>query len=126
MQLLLRWVVTTVALYATVWILSLFGLARIDQAPWYAWFIAVVIMAGVNSLIRPIARLLTAPLNCLTFGLIGVVVNALLFLLIPWLAEQVGFPVFKIGFLGALIGSIVVEAIGGALSSLVVPKEEEG
>ena len=62
--------------FATVWILQQFGLATVAAAHWSAWFIAVIIMAFVNALIRPVARFLTAPLNCLTFGIMGVVVNA--------------------------------------------------
>jgi len=120
MQLLLRWAISAAALYATVWILSAFGLARLDAAYWYSWFIAVIIMALVNALIRPIARLLTAPLNCLTFGILGVIINAAMFWLIAVIADGIGTPVFQVKPLGALIGSILVGAIGGILSKLII------
>lgn len=120
MQILLRWAVTAGALFVTVWILTQFGEAKIEYAHWYSWFVAVVIMALVNSLIRPIARLLTAPLNCLTFGIIGIIVNAVMFWLVGYLANAAGQPVFEVKPLGALVGSILVGLIGGAASQLII------
>jgi putative membrane protein len=124
MQLLLRFVISAAALYATAWILQLFGLARMDARYWHSWFVAVIIMALVNALIRPIARLITAPLNCLTFGIVGVVVNAVMFWLVSAISEAVGAPVFEVKALGALIGSLLVGAIGGLLSKLIIRDRE--
>lgn len=124
MQLLLRWAISAAALYLTVWLLHLFDLARLDAAYWYSWFIAVIIMALVNALIRPIARLLTAPLNCLTFGILGVIINAVMFWLIGAIADGLGTPVFQVKPLGALIGSFLVGVIGGILSKLIIREGE--
>ena len=121
MQLLLRWAVTTAALYGTVWLLSVFGLAQVAHVEWYGWFLLVVVMGLVNALIRPVAELLTAPLNCLTFGIVGVLVNALLFWLVPVLGDAVGLHVFRVQFLGALLGSLLVSAIGSLLNQLLTP-----
>lgn len=125
MQILLRWVINAAALFATVWVLSQFGQARFGQGPWYGWFIAVLVMGLVNALIRPLARLLTAPLNCLTFGIIGVLVNAVMFWLIPVIMNGLGMPVFQVTALGALLGSLLVGLVGGLLSKLLIRKEEE-
>jgi len=125
MQLLLRWAISAAALYLTVWILSAFELAQLDATYWYSWFIAVIIMALVNALIRPIARLLTAPLNCLTFGILGVIINAVMFWLVAAIAAGVGTPVFQVKPLGALIGSVLVGAIGAILSKLIIRERED-
>lgn len=125
MQLLLRWAITAGALYATVFILSQLHLASLGKGPWYSWFFAVIIMALVNALIRPILRLLTAPLNCLTFGLVGVVINALMFWLVPVISEAAGMPIFTVEPLGAVLGSLLVGLIGGIASKLIIRKEEE-
>ncbi|MGV3720701.1 MAG: phage holin family protein [Actinomycetota bacterium] len=125
MQLLLRWVISAGALYATAWILQALGFAKLDARYWHSWFVAVIIMALVNALIRPIARLITAPLNCLTFGLVGVVVNAIMFWLVAALSEAAGAPVFEVTPLGALIGSLLVGAIGGLLSKLIIRDRED-
>ncbi|MFN3652406.1 MAG: phage holin family protein [Armatimonadota bacterium] len=125
MQILLRWAITAAALYLTVWLLSALGLAEIGKGPWYGWFLAVVVMALVNALIRPILRLLTAPLNCLTFGIVGVLINALMFWLVPVIMAQLAMPVFDTGFLGALLGAIVVGLLGGLLNKLIIRDNEE-
>jgi putative membrane protein len=125
MQLILRWVISAAALYATVWILQILNLADDTSTHWFSWFVAVIIMALVNALIRPIAQLLTAPLNCLTFGLIGIVVNALLFWLVPVIMSGIGMPVFEVRFFGALLGSILVGLLGGFLSQMLIRRGEE-
>ncbi len=125
MQLLLRWAITAGALYATVFILSQLNLASLGKGPWYSWFIAVIIMALVNALIRPVLRFMTAPLNCLTFGLVGVVINALMFWLVPVISEAAGMPIFTVKPLGAVLGSLLVGLIGGIASKLIIRKEEE-
>lgn len=124
-MLLIRWAITAGALYATAWILQALGLAKLDAAYWHSWFVAVIIMALVNALIRPLARLLTAPLNCLTFGIMGVVVNAAMFWLVAALSEAAGAPVFEVKPLGALVGSLLVGAIGGFLNKLIVRDRED-
>lgn len=124
MQLLLRWLISAGALYGTIWILHAVDQAEFGKGPWYGWFVAVVIMALVNGLIRPIARLLTAPLNCLTFGLVGIVVNAAMFALVPVFARAVGMPIFSVTLLGALAGSLLVGLIGGVASQLIIRDDE--
>lgn len=120
MQLLLRWAISSAALYATIWLLSLVGEARPNTADWFSWLGAGIIMGLVNALIRPIARLLTAPLNCLTFGLMGIVVNAVMFWLVSVIATGIGMPVFRVTPLGALLGSILVGLIGGLASAILI------
>lgn len=126
MQPLIRWAVTAAALYATVLILAALGMATVVAGtPWYSWFIAVIIMGLVNALIRPVARLLTAPLNCLTFGLMGIVVNAVMFWLVPFIAESAGMPLFRVTPLGALAGSLLVGVINAVASSLIIQENEK-
>ena len=123
MQLLIRWVLSAVALYITV----LMGQAlhlRFYVAPGLkgveGLLAAVVILAIVNAVLRPIVQLLTLPLSCLTFGLFAFVVNALMF----WIAGQVT-PGFHVrGFLAPLFGSIVMGVVSGALNHLVVTDGE--
>lgn len=125
MKLIIRWAIAAGALFGTVWILSFFDQAKPTANGWMPWFGATVIMALVNALIRPIAALLTAPLNCLTFGIVGVLVNALMFWLVPVIAEGLGMPIFEITPLGALIGSLTVPAIDGMVQNLLL-KDDDG
>lgn len=91
------------------------GLAGVQGA-----LIAVVAFAVVNAVVRPVVQLVALPLSCLTFGLIGVVINALMF----WIVGQVT-PGFHVrGFLAPLFGSVVMGLVSGALNNLLVSRRE--
>ncbi len=83
----------------------------------------------MNGLIGPIVRILSLPVSMMTFGLFGIVINAVLLLLIAWLAGQLdirftvgGFPpdLSLSAFVAAIIGGIVISIVG-ALVNRAVP-----
>jgi len=92
-------------------------------APKELWQLLVVaaIFGLINTYIKPIAKLLSLPLNLLTFGLVGLVVNTLMLLLLAFISSLfdlgfsiAGWPggpftldVFFYAFVGALVISIV-------------------
>ncbi|PTQ52488.1 MAG: hypothetical protein BLITH_0667 [Brockia lithotrophica] len=80
-----------------------------------AAIVAALLWGLVNAVIRPVLNLLTLPLNVLTLGLFGLVVNALLF----WLVGSVvsGFVVH--GFWPAFFGSILMGLLSGLFSYFV-------
>lgn len=125
MKALLRWAINAAALYATVWLLTALGLATSGAGPWYGWLLAALVMGLVNALIRPLARLLTAPLNCLTFGILGILVNGLMFWLVPVIMEGLGMPIFQVKLLGAVVGSILVSLVSGFLSNILFRDGED-
>lgn len=86
--------------------------------------IAVVAIAVVNTLIRPIFSLLTLPLQFLTLGLFTLVLNGLMFWLASWIAGFLGGGFSVAGFLPAFIGAIVTSIISTVLSVLV-PKDRD-
>jgi len=120
MRLLLRWVVTAAALWVTITVLN-----AIDpkMAQWKAGaggaLVAALVMGIVNAVIRPIVKLLTLPLSCLTFGLFSFVINALMFLLVAHLTHA-----FEVTFVGALLGSILMSLVSGIANFLIVGPEE--
>ena len=81
---------------------------------------AIAVVTLVNAFVGPLLRLLAAPLNCLTMGLMRFVVNALLF----WIAGSVGLGLSVQGFLPALYGSIALSSISGVLD-LLIPKDKD-
>jgi putative membrane protein len=129
MRLILRWIVNAAALAITIAILD-----RIDRSTgWHLarWkggsgpggvvtaLLAVIIMAVVNALIRPIVTMLTLPLSCATFGLFAFVINAVMFWLVGTLSGA-----FEVNFWGALLGSIVMGIVSGFASHLIVSPGE--
>lgn len=111
MGIIIRWLLAAIALFITVRVGQAIGLPMSIEFG-FAPFIAVLALAIINALIRPILKLLTLPLNCLTFGLLGIVINALLF----WLAGRL-VPGFRVeSFWAALFGSVVMGVVSGLLN----------
>lgn len=79
---------------------------------------AVVVFALVlgllNALVKPVLRLLTLPLTCLSFGLFALVLNAGLFAL-----AARATPGVTVTLWGAVIGAIIASVAGGVIFSLV-------
>lgn len=128
MKTLLRWAISAGALYLTIFLLQAVGMANLGTAPWYSWFIAVIIMALVNSLIRPVARFLAAPLNCLTFGIVGIIINGLMFALVPLIAGALvpGGRIFDLKWpFGPILGAILVGFLQSAGGKLLIPNDDD-
>jgi putative membrane protein len=107
---ILRWIISGIAL-AIVAHLNI-GVSYKDTT---SLAIATVVIGLLNSLVRPILALLTLPLNCMTFGLFGFVLNAILFKAADMLVD--GFQVE--GWIGLLVGPILMGLISGVLGMLV-------
>jgi putative membrane protein len=119
-QLLFRWVAGVIALFATIKIAEILTVGLALKGGWSTQgvgnaFIVILVLTLVNAFIRPIVRLLTLPLNCLTFGLFGLVINALMF----WLVGMLDLGLTVKGFIPALFGSIVLSIISSLLNVFV-------
>jgi putative membrane protein len=112
---ILRWVISGIAL-AVVAHLGI-GIGYHDLN---ALAIATIVIGLVNSLIKPVLVILTIPLTCLTFGLFGFVLNAVLF----YIAGN-AVPGFHVtGALGAVLGPILMGILSGVMNSLVVDRSD--
>lgn len=109
--LFIRWIISAIALYLTYLLAKALDIGIIVTGP--GALLAVVVLAIVNALIRPLVIVLTLPLNCLTLGLFTIVINALMF----WIVGSGWLPGFEVkGFLAALFGSVVMGIIVGIAS----------
>ncbi len=79
-----------------------------------AIFVFALVVGVINATIRPVLRLLTLPLTCLTFGLFSLVLNAALFGLAAWLT-----PGMDVTSLGAVVGAIVASIFSGIIFSVL-------
>ncbi|HEV8480130.1 MAG TPA: phage holin family protein [Candidatus Eisenbacteria bacterium] len=110
--LLIRWVVTALALWLTAVIVP--GLVSIHSVG--AAIIAALVLGLVNAIVRPVLLLLTLPFTIVTLGLFIFILNAAMFGLAALLAGK-GFEVH--GFWGALVGSLLVSVISLVLNMLI-------
>src|SRR5579883_2877278 len=117
MHLILRWILSAIALYITVFLGQMLHLGlwiSHGTKGVVASLITVAVLAVVNAIIRPIVELLALPITCLTLGLFSFVINAILFWIVGQVMEPFGFHVR--GFIAALFGSVVMSVIGGLLN----------
>lgn len=126
MGLLVRAAVTAVAIAVTAWILNAiapgsmtwghvdYGLGEAGKL--LSLLLTAIVLGIVNSFVRPILVVISLPLTCATLGLFMFVINALMLLLVS-AVPQLGFAVD--GFLWALVGSILISLVSGALSKVV-------
>ncbi len=120
MKLLVRWAITSVALFAAAWLVP--GI-RVESDGWKIYAAMAIILGLVNAIVRPVLKLLSCPLIILTLGLFIFVINALTL----WLASGIAVKWFRVGFYvdgfaPAFLGSLVVSIVSLILTLLV--KEE--
>ncbi|NUR31544.1 MAG: phage holin family protein [Catenulispora sp.] len=80
-------------------------------------YLGVALIFGlVNAIIKPIVKVVGCIFYVLTLGLIALVVNALLFLLVSWLCDQLNIPFHVNGFWAAFWGAIIVGVVSWIVS----------
>ncbi|WP_447977900.1 phage holin family protein [Candidatus Nitrospira bockiana] len=100
--LLIRFSVTGLAVFLASQIVS--GI-QVDTLS--AGLAAVLLLALLNAVVRPLLYLLSLPFIVLTLGLFMVVINALLLKLVAWLVDGFHVAGFWPAFWGALLISVV-------------------
>ena len=76
--------------------------------------IVALLFAVINFAVKPILRVITLPLNILSFGIFGLLVNVLLFWFVASIIE--GFTV--VDFMAALWGALVLTVANWILDKL--------
>jgi putative membrane protein len=76
--------------------------------------VMAVVLAVINAFIRPIVLLLTLPANLLTFGCLGIVINALLFYFAAKLVR------INVDFWRAALGWLAFSIASAALSQVAL------
>ncbi len=116
-----RVVVIAVALWVATLIVPGIYVAAGNTATGIGTLIGVALIFGlVNAVLKPLIKIVGCLFYIITLGLIGLVVNALLFMLVGWLSSKLGLPFVVDGFWAAFWGAIVV-AIVGAVLHFVIP-----
>ena len=114
MRLILTWLINAAALMALPYLMHSVTVSNVGAA-----LVAALVLALVNTLIRPVLVLLTLPVTFLSLGLFVLVINALLFWLVATLVD--GFHVA--GFWSAFLAAILYSIISWALSTLLLRKD---
>ncbi len=107
MRILLKIAVYAAALWVAV---ELVGGLEFD-GDLVAFVIIAVILAAVNTVLRPIAKLLSFPLLLLTLGLFILVINAVMLAITIWISEGFELGLTSEGFGATFLGAVVVSVV---------------
>jgi putative membrane protein len=116
LALAIRVVVIAVSLWVAELIVPGIEFSAPSTATGIGTLLGVALIFGiVNAVLKPVIKVVGCPFYVLTLGLIGLVVNALLFLLVGAIAGGLGLPFVVDGFWPAFWGAIVVGVVGFVL-----------
>jgi len=117
---ILRWTINAIALYAAVMAVNnTIGGISLQNPSLVSYIWMALIFGFVNSLLRPLLKLLTCPLILLTLGLFTLIINTFLFYLVGYVGTWFGVGFSLENFWAALLGSVVVSLVSIALSLFV-------
>ena len=114
LNLLVKWILFAIVIIFIAWIIP-----GISVSSFPAALLACIIIALINTFIKPVVELISLPVNFLTLGLFTFVINALLLMLAGVISP--GFEVK--GFFSALLGSIILAIFSGIINNTDNRKE---
>jgi putative membrane protein len=109
-MILLRWFITTLAIFALPAFVEGIEVEGILTA-----VLVAACLVFLHMIVKPVVTLLTLPLNIMTLGLFSIVINGVFF----WFVAQIinGFTVST--FIAAVIGALVISIINWIISHFI-------
>jgi putative membrane protein len=129
-DLLIRVLINAVGVYAAIQLVPQIKFPAAEDLStlgdnWWKLLAVALILALINSYLKPILKILSFPITLLTMGLFALVLNAVLLLLVAFISSSLklgftigGFPpdLTADAFIGALLGSIVISIVSVLLN----------
>jgi putative membrane protein len=124
MGLILRLAATAIAVWIAELLISGIRVEAETTVGTIGTIVAVAVIFGIiNAVLRPIIKTIGCALYALTLGLIAIVVNALLFLLTGWIAQQLDLPFMIDNFWpSAVLGALVVGIVSWLINMIVTDR----
>ena len=77
-----------------------------------------LILALIDTLVKPILSFLAFPITCLTLGLFQLVINTLMLLLASWVSGLVGLTLEFDSFWWALLAGVIIGILSGIVEAV--------
>ncbi|MCD8025220.1 MAG: phage holin family protein [Candidatus Gastranaerophilales bacterium] len=106
MAMILKWALFALAVMLVAWIVPDVSVENFQSA-----LLLAFIMGLINLFIKPFLSLITLPINFLTLGLFGLILNSGLFMLAGYFVPGVSIN----GFIPAFLGSLILGFLGGII-----------
>lgn len=107
MSFILRLLLSSISVFLAAYILP--GI-RVDG--FFTAIIVALVIAFLNSLVKPLFVILTIPLTVITFGFFLLVINAIIILLAEWIVTGLVVDGFWCAFLFSIVLSFVSYLLG--------------
>jgi putative membrane protein len=123
---LIRFLASAVALSVATFLVPGISLtAGSTQSKVIAMLCVAVVFGVVNTVVKPLFELVTAPLILITVGLFLLVINTLLMMLTSWIAGQLGIGWSVSGWTAAFWGALLVSVVSFVLHAFFGSKGRE-
>lgn len=76
--------------------------------------IAAILFAIINFAVKPLVRIITLPINLITFGLFGLLINVALF----WIVAEITTGFMVLNFTAAFWGALILTIASGIANAL--------
>jgi putative membrane protein len=110
MKIIIHWLVLTLAVLATPYVVSGIHVNGILTA-----IVVAAVLGFINTVVKPVVTLLTLPINILTLGLFSVILNGLFFWFVAVIVSGFSIDNFIAAIWGALVVAIINWIVGKAL-----------
>lgn len=114
-------IVTGLALWVTALILPGMHLGD-DSATLLGQVLTIgaiaLILALINTIVKPLLSFLAFPITCLTLGLFQLVINTLMLLLAGWVSGLVGLTLAFDTFWWALLAGVIIGILSGIVEAV--------
>ena len=126
MRILIKLVVTAAAVWVAALLIPGIHLPTHSTAKKVGALVLVALIFGIiNAVLKPIVKTIGCLAYVITFGLISIVVNGLLFWLTSWVAGKLKLPFHITGFVPAVLGALIVGVVGWVLSLILDRRDGE-
>ena len=111
------WITTAIATAVAIWLVP--GIEAIGGS-WAAPIFTALVLGILNATVKPVLKVLSLPVNLLTLGIFGLVVNAFVLELASYLSRNIFHAgVYVDGFGAAFVGAIVISLVGMFAGSVI-------
>lgn len=130
-RLLIRWVVLAISVVLASMVTQALNLgfeARVDSiGSFFQLLVGVAVLSFANATLGKFLKLLTLPLNCMTFGLVSLVINAVVLILVAKLELGFGFREsgWLSGLFAAIVASVLISVISAFLNGFLSDKRDD-
>lgn len=115
MRILVKWATLTLAIYL---IAKYTGFVTVDNTQ--TAIFAALALGLLNTLVKPLLKLLTFPINFLTFGLFSLIINGFILTIVPIFIH--GFKVQSFWY--GVVAAILISLLTSLMNSILLPRED--